>query len=128
MAEMQAVGAARPPAWADASSSVVTCPSKAFSPSSSRRARATALSCQAQRASDARRAREPVRDHPGAKAGPGDRPLGGEERVGLGVGGQGTQTVQSQEQSGRPGRGRGWGSHSHLPPTPRDTPSLPSSS
>lgn len=91
MAEMQAVGAARPQAWADASSSVVTCPSKAFSPSSSRRARATALSCQAQRASDTRRAREPVRDHPGAKAGPGDRPLGGEERVGLGVGGQGTQ-------------------------------------
>ena len=60
--------------------------------------------------------------------GSGDWPLGREERVDLGVGGQVTLTVQSQEQSGRPGRGPGRGSHSHLPPTPSDTPILPSGS
>ena len=52
MAEMQAVGAARPWARADASSSVVTSPSKAFGPSSSRQTRSTALSCWVQRGSD----------------------------------------------------------------------------
>ena len=48
--------------------------------------------------------------------GSGDWPLGREERVDLGVGGQVTLTVQSQEQSGRPGRGPGAGEPLTPPP------------
>lgn len=128
MAEMQAVGAARPPAWADASSSVVTCPSKAFSPSSSRRARATALSCQAQRASDARRAREPVRDHPGAKAGPGDRRWEG--RSGWAWGSEvraHRQCRAKSSQEGQDGAGGGGATHTYprLPETLLVSPPAP---
>ena len=74
----------------------------------------------------ARRAREPVRDHPGAKAGPGT--LGGEEWVGLGVGGQGTQTVQAKRsQEGQDGARGGGATHTYprLPETLLVSPRAP---
>lgn len=125
-----AAGAACPWARAGASSSVLTCPSKALSPSSSRWARATVLSCWVQRGSDrpGELGRERVKGHPGAKVGSEDRPLGGEERVDLGAGGQGTLTAEPRavrKASTGPRGGGATHTYAPLPATPLFSPRAP---
>lgn len=69
-----------------------------------------------------------MKGHPGAKVGSGDRPLGGEERVDLGAGGQGTLTAEPRAvRKARTGpRGRG-ATHTYapLPVTPLFSPWAP---